>query len=217
MNLELARYNMVEQQIKPLGVTNPQILQLMLDLRRENFVPTAYQQVAYADTSIPLGNGRVLLSPGIIGQMLQALQFTGNERILEIGSGTGYLTALLAELGQHVTCFEPLKPLATQANRHLSELHLSNYEIITGDALITLKGSKAFDVIALTGSVPYLPKLFSNHLCYSGRLFAIIGRQPAMHACIFTRINEGEWSKTILFETVIPPLKGIVDATVFDF
>lgn len=217
MEMQIARYNMVEQQIKPLGVLNKHVLQLLLSCRREDFVPTAYQQIAYADTAIPLGNGRILLPPNIIGRLLQSLNFKGTEQILEVDTGCGYLTALLAQLGRHVTSIENLKPLAMQANKKLGALGLKNYELITGNASEVLRGSKAFDVIVLTGSVPYLPKLFSNHLKFGGRLFAVVGHGPVMHACIFTRINEGEWSKATLFETVIPPLKEIIDVTTFEF
>lgn len=217
MDTNLARHNMVEQQVKALGVLDERILALMSISHRDEFVPLAYQQIAYADTAIPLGNGRELLAPSVIGRMLQSLDFDGSEQILEIGTGSGYITALLAELGQYVTSIENLKPLAVQANRKLGELGLQNYEIITGNAIEILQGNKAFDVIVLTGSVPYLPKAFSNHLKFDGRLFAIVGRAPVMHACIFTRINEEEWSKDILFETVAPPLKEIVDVTTFEF
>lgn len=217
MDMNLARHNMVEQQIKPLGVLNKHILRLFASIPREDFVPFAYQQIAYADAAIPLGNGRVMLSPGIIGQLLQALELNGTEQILEIGTGSGYLTALLAELGHHVTSIETLKPLAAQANRKLADLGLNNYEIITGNATTTLKGAKAFDVIVITSSIPYLPKAFCDHLKYGGRLFAVVGHAPAMHACIFTRINEEEWSRTTLFETVVPPLKEIINVTTFEF
>lgn len=217
MDMDLARHNMVEQQIKPHSVLNPKILHLLESLHRENFVPMAYQQIAYADTSVPLGNNRILLPPDIIGRLLEALRFNGSEQVLEIGTGTGYLTALLARLSQHVTSVEVLKPLALQANRNLLDLGIKNYEIITGNALEVLKGSKAFDVIVLTGSITYLPKRLSNHLKYGGKLFAVLGHDPIMQACIFTRINEGEWSKTTLFETVVPPLKEIIDVTTFEF
>lgn len=217
MDMDLARHNMVEQQIKPHGVLNPKIIQLLATMHRETFVPMAYQQIAYADTSVPLGNGRVLLPPSIIGRLLEALHFTGTEQVLEIGTGTGYLTALLAQLSQHVTSVEMLKPLALQANRNISELGIKNYEIIAGNALQVLKGSKAFDVIVLTGSIAYLPKTLCNHVKFGGKLFAVLGHEPIMQACILTRINEGEWTKTTLFETVVPPLKEIIDVTTFEF
>lgn len=217
MDMALARHNMIEQQIKPHGVLDPKIIQLLESLQRETFVPMAYQQIAYADTAVPLGNGRALLPPHIIGRLLEALRFNGSEQVLEVGTGTGYLTAILAKLSQHVTSVETLKPLALQAHRNLDDLGIKNYEIITGNALEVLKGSKAFDVIVLTGSISYLPKVLSHHLKYGGKLFAVLGHEPIMQACIFTRINEGEWSKTTLFETVVPPLKEIIDVTTFEF
>ncbi len=217
MSMQLARYNMVDQQIKPLGVLDERILNAFLSCPREQFVPAAYQNVAYADTALPLGNGRMLLAPNVIGRMLQALALNGSEDILEIGAGTGYITALLAKLGRHVTSIENSKPLVMQANTKLAALALTNYEIITGTATKVLQGNKGFDVIVLTGSVPYLPKVFSSHAKRGGRLFAVLGHAPAMYACIFTRINEEEWSQVRLFETVIQPLKEIADVATFEF
>lgn len=212
-----ARYNMVTQQVQPLGVLNGLIIHAMQTCRRELFVPIAYQNIAYADVNIPIGNGRVLLAPNIIGRMLQALNLQGTEQVLEIETGTGYLTALLAQLSLHVTSLETSKALALHANNKLLAMGLNNYEIITGNATNILKGNKGFDVVVLTGSIPFLPKLFAQHVKYGGRLFAVVGQMPIMHACIFTRINEEDWSKTILFETAIPSLREITDVRAFEF
>ncbi len=217
MDVLTARYNMVTQQIQPLGVLNPKILRTLEATSREKFVPTAYQNIAYADCNVPIGNGRVLLAPHIIGRMLQALNLQGTEEVLEIETGTGYLTALLAQLSMHVTSLESNKVLAAQANQILLSMGIHKYEIITGNAISVLKGTRGFDVVVLTGSVPVLPKIFAQHVNLGGRIFAVIGRAPLMHACIFTRLNEENWSKTILFETEIPSLRETTDVTVFEF
>lgn len=217
MDMFTARQNMVEQQVKPLGVLNPRILQAFHDCPRELFVPTAYENLAYADSAIPIGNGKVLLAPNVIGRLLAALNLQGFEQILEVETGTGYLTCLLSMLGLHVTSVEASKPLAIAAKHKLTALGRKNFEIINGNPVDVLLGDKGFDVVVLNGSVPFVPRTVANHLKYQGHLFAVVGKPPIMHACIFTRINEGEWSQTKLFETLIPPLRNVTNVRSFEF
>lgn len=217
MNLNAARINMVEQQIRPAGVLNQKLLDLFYNYPRELFVPDNYKTLAYAEMQIPLGNGQVMLTPSLVGKLLSALNLKGTEHVLEVGTGSGYLTGLLAQLCRSVTSVEIIRPLAMQASNRMSTLAFNNTEIIHGNAVTILKSKQAFDVVILTGSVPYLPMSLTNQAKYAGRLFAITGNNPDMHASIFTRINEGEWNKNRLFETVVPPLKDIEYVSTFEF
>lgn len=212
-----ARSNMVEQQIRPWHVLDEKVLQLMETINREDFVPSSYQAVAFADTSIPLGHDQFMLPPALIGRILAALAIQPSNNVLEIGTGSGYLTALIAKLARFVTSVELYQPLAAQAHKHLTDLKLRNLEILQGNAIEILRGGKAFDVVVLTGSVQQLPKNIINQTKIGGQLFAVIGSKPVMQACIFTRMNEGTWSKNCLFETVTPPLEGITNAATFEF
>lgn len=212
-----ARSNMVEQQIRPWHVLDAKILQLMEQVSREDFVPASYQQVAFADTQIPLGHGQFMLSPAFIGRILAELQIQPQNNVLEIGTGSGYLTFLIAKLARFVTSIELYQPLATQANSRLTNLKQRNFEIIHGNAVEVLRGGKSFDIVLITGSVQQLRKNIINQTKLGGKLFAVIGTKPIMQACIFTRINEETWSKNCLFETVTPPLEGIENVATFEF
>lgn len=217
MDLESARINMVQKQIRSWNVHDQNILNLLTLCPRERFVPSNYQQLAFADIQIPLGHDQVMLQPSVIGRILIALDLEGTENILEIGTGSGYLTALLAQLGRSVTSIEINGALAKEASNRIQALGLNNVEIINGDAFTVLHGSKGFEIVVLTGSVQHLPRQLINQTKIGGFLFAIVGTEPVMQACIFTRIKEEEWSKTILFETVTPPLRESLNATTFEF
>lgn len=217
MNIEEARLNMVERQIQSWGVLDRQLLKQLTLCPRENFVPEKYKSVAFADTQIPLGYGQYMLEPKIIGRILNALKLTGKEHVLEIGTGSGYLTYLLAKLSHRVTSLELIKPLALQANQHLQALGLANVEIISGNALNIIHENKLFDTVVITGSLTDLPRGLAYKIKYGGTLFAIIGSRPVMHAYIFTRIKRDEWSKTKLFETVVPPLEEVKNVSTFEF
>ena len=208
---------MIERQIQAWGVLDEQLLNQLMSCPRERFIPENYKSLAFADIQIPLGHGQVMLEPKIIGRILNALKLTGKEHVLEIGTGSGYLTALLARLSLSVTSVERIESLALQASRRLADLGLANVEVICGNALHVLQGAKVFDVVVITGSLVDLPRGLAYKTKYGGTLFAIIGSKPIMHACIFTRINEDEWSKTLLFETVVPPLEDIENVTTFVF
>ncbi len=217
MDTKLAKHFMLQHQLKPLQVLDPHLLDVIQACPRELFVPEGFRSLAYADVDIPLGNDQSMLAPSLTGRILDALKLSKKDQVLEIGTGSGYLTFLLCRLSKFVTTFEIFKPLAIHANKRLADLNVANVEVICDDAFKELKGAKAFDVVVLNGSVSYLPKLILNQTKIGGRLFAIIGHPPAMQACIFTRMNEEEWSKRSLFETVVAPLKGLLDAKKFDF
>lgn len=217
MDFSVARLNMVQQQIRACGVSDPNLLNLLTLCPRENFVPNNYQNVAFADTSIPLGNNEYMLPPIIVGKLLSALNIKKHERILEIGTGSGYVTVLLAQLGRSVTSIEINKNFALQAMHKVDSLGLRNVEIIQGDALKCLKGKKNFDVVILTGSVSILPESITRQVKVRGRVFAIVGSPPVMKACVYHRINDHEWSRKSFFETCITPLREIEHATTFEF
>lgn len=217
MDVHIAQYNMLNQQIKPIVNLDQKTISTISSLHREDFVPNDFKKLAYSEAWIPLGNGQYMLPPNIIGQILQSLNLNGTQDVLEIGTGSGYLTALLAKLSRHVTTFETSKQLATQANNRLRAIHVTNVEIINGNAFSAFLAEKVFDFVILTGSITYLPDSIMRSLKNHGRLFAIIGALPIMQACIFTRIKEEAWSKTALFETVVPPLREIVHVKNFEF
>jgi protein-L-isoaspartate(D-aspartate) O-methyltransferase len=217
IDIEAARANMVQRQIRSWNVIDTRILTILSSCPREIFVPAEYKALAFAETEIPIDNHQIMLSPSMIGKILSALRLKGNEDILEIGTGSGYLTALLALAGHSVTSIEENKQLALQANKKIQALGLRNVEIIYGDAFVTLKGSKGFDTVVLNGSVSQLPKSILNQVKLGGCLFAVVGQEPVMQACIFTRIKEEEWLRSILFETMVPPLKDTFNASMFEF
>ncbi len=217
MNTDRERYNMVEQQIRPCGVLDKHLLDLFAHYPREIFVPDNYKSLAFAETQISLGNGQIMLEPSLVGRILSNLKLTGTEHVLEVGTGSGYLTGLIALLCRSLTSVEIIRPFAVQASNRLASLGFNNVEVMCGNATSILKSKQAFDVVVLTGSVPYLPMSLTNQTKCGGRLFAITGTAPIMHACIFTRINEGEWNKNWLFETVVPPLKDIEYVSTFEF
>lgn len=201
MNLEQARLNMVEQQVRTWEVLDQRVLDRLAAVPREDFVPPAYKNLAYADIQIPIGHGQVMLPPIIEGRLLQALNLKAQDSVLEIGTGTGYLTAVMAGLAGHVTSVDIFPEL-----QRLAGWQLKNVSLQVGDAAQGWSKDGPFDAIAVTGSVPDLPKAFLEALKLNGRLFIVLGRAPVMEAVLITRVGEREWSREGLFETVIPPL-----------
>lgn len=206
MDFKQARRNMIEQQIRTCDVFDPKIFKLMDEIPRENFVPEQYRSIAYADACVPIGCGQVMLPPREHGKLLQALNIQPQEKILEIGSGTGYLTALLSKLGTSVTSVEIQRPLLKQAHNLLKNLKTSNITLEEGDAARGWDGQEQYDIIVITGSLAFLPMSFQEQLTIGGRLFVILGNQPVMSACLFTRNNYGEWQQVKLYETLVPLL-----------
>lgn len=208
---------MIEQQVRAWGVLDEHLLNLMSSLPRENFVPAAYKKLAFSDTFIPIGHNQVMLSPKITGRILQALAIDPNESVLEIGSGTGYLTALLCQLAKKVTSIEIFPDLSREAEKNLRELSLPNVTLEVGDGIQGFASHAPYDVIILTGSVPFLPKIFREQLQINGRLFAILGESPAMSATLLKRVNKKHWTEQVLFETDIPPLLNVPKRSHFQF
>ncbi len=212
MDLEQTRYNMVEQQIRPWDVLDQKVLNLLFELRREEFVPAIYRSLAFVDMEIPLGYGEVMLAPKMEARILQELQIKKTDRILEVGSGSGYLTALLARQGEHVYSVEIVPELKAMAEKNLQTHGISNVTLEQGDAAHGWPGHGPYDVIVLTGSTPVLPEAFQNSLKTGGRLFAVVGDAPVMEAvlinCVAQEKEAGVYNTISLFETYIPPLKN---------
>ena len=208
MNFERARLNMVEQQVRPWEVLDRSVLDLMEQAPRDAFVSAEYRRLAYADTAVPIGEGEVMLRPRVEGRLLQALRVAPDDRVLEIGSGRGFLTYLLSRRAAHVVGVELRPMLAEQARANLAAVGAGNATIETGDGSGGWERDAPYDVIAVGGSVPTLTPAFEDQLAIGGRLFVIVGTPPAMEAMLVRRTGEREWVRESLFETVVPPLVG---------
>jgi len=206
MDTELARFNMIEQQVRPWDVLDQRVLDVMGAVPREVFVPEKYRSLAFADTNIPLGHGQVMMTPNVEGRLLQALDITPADSILEIGTGSGYLTACLARLGRQVTSIEIFPDLSTAAGTRLAEHGIPNVTLQQGDAADGIDSGMHYDVIAVTASVPVNREQFHSSLTIGGRLFLILGRPPVMEAVLVTRTGKVAWTRESLFETALPPL-----------
>lgn len=206
MNLELARTNMIECQVRTWNVLDTRVLDVLADVRREDFVAEQYRDLAFADLELPIGHGEVMLKPVLHGRILQSLALTGGERVLEIGTGTGYLTACLARLAAEVVSVEQHADLADAARARLRAAGVGNARIEVAEAIAGDLPGGAFDVIVLTGAVYALPERLRHHVRDGGRLFAVVGEGPAMRATLFTRADAGRWNADDLFETEIPYL-----------
>ena len=208
MNLEQARFNMVEQQIRPWDVLDQAVLNLLFELRREEFVPQQHRALAFVDMEIPLGHGELMLAPRLEARMVQELGLRPTDRILEVGTGSGYMTALLARLGGHVASVEIVPELKAFAERNLKEHGILNLTLELGDAAGGWPGHAPYDAILLTGSTPLLPEAFQDSLAPGGRLLAVVGEAPVMTARLITRVDERSFSSVGLFETCIPALRN---------
>ncbi len=209
-NMELARFNMVEQQIRPWDVLDVNVLDLIKKVKREHFVPVDKQSLAFMDVEIPLGHDVKMWSPKLEARALQALKLKLSDRVLEVGTGSGYLTALMSRMAEHVTSIELVQELSDRAVRTLAAHHYDNVTLEVGDASVPSKGwgSEKYDAIVLTGSVPLPPESFYQMLNVGGRLFAIIGDAPAMHATLVTCVAPGVFETANLFETSVAPLSN---------
>jgi protein-L-isoaspartate(D-aspartate) O-methyltransferase len=209
---EQTRSNMIEQQIRPWNVLDMQVLDLLRKVKREQFAPAA---LAFMDIEIPLGHGAAMWTPKVEARVVQALELTGTEQVLEVGSGSGYLTALLARLAKRVTSVEIVPELHALARKNLAACHVNNVDLHLGDAAREWPGS--YDVVVLTGSVPVVPDAHLMCLKPKGRLFAFVGDAPAMEAELITREANGNFSREFLFEGCIAPLQNAVTPERFVF
>lgn len=206
-NLSEARINMIKQQCRTWDILDPKILELLSQTPRDAFVPTAFQQLAYADTCLPIGHDQHMWVPKEEARILDKLQVHENERVWEIGTGSGYLTALLAKRAKHVDSMEIFEDFIQTAAQKLQQQHIYNVSLELGDGIAGLKNRKIdYDVIVLTGSLKALPKLFLSRLNLKGRLLAFIGTPPCIQAVLITKTSEQTVHTEILFETVVDPL-----------
>jgi len=217
MNFEQARYNMIKQQFRPWHVNDAQTLELVTEIHREDFIPGPYRDLALADTNIPLLHGQVTMAPKVEARLLQSLTVRANDKILEVGTGCGYLTALLARLGGVVHSVDIYPEFTEMAAKALKQYKLENVALHTGNAVNGWVDQAPYDVIAVTGSVPVLDESLQLQLKHHGRLFVIVGNSPAMKVLLIKRLGEQEWSHEELFETDLPPLIGASRAPGFRF
>ncbi len=216
MDFEQARFNMVEQQIRPWDVLDPIVLDLLFTVRREEFVPAAHRALAFADLEIPLGDGVAMWAPKLEARVLQELQLRPGESVLEIGTGSGYFAALLASLAGRVTSVEIRERLAREAATKLARSGFDNVDVVTGDGARGW-GKGTYDAIVLTGSTPVLHEAFLAQLNPGGRVFAIVGDAPAMTARMHRWTAPGSRTVVALFETVVSPLANAPAPARFEF
>ena len=216
MDIEQARFNMIEQQIRTWEVLDQDVLDLLLAVRREDFVPAAYRLLAFADLEIPLGDGERMWAPRMEARVIQELKLRPRESVLEIGTGSGYLTALLARQGAQVTSVEINPRLAKDARAKLARAGFGSVEQAPGDGARGW-GRATYDAIVLTGSTPVLPDAFVLQLNPGGRVFAVVGEPPVMMARLVHWVAPGALAKRILFETVIDPLTNAATPARFEF
>ena len=224
MNTEIARFNMIEQQIRPWDVLDQGVLSLLSTVRREDFVPPAMRALAFVDTQVPLvagePGGPCMLEPKVEARILQELAVQRHEKVLEIGTGSGFMAALLAHRAQHVYTLECRPALARQARETLARNGVANVSVIEVSAEAGAQGlsdESPFDVIVLSGSVAEVPRGLLEQLKIGGRLAAIVGEEPIMRARLVSRVGEAAWSETDLFDTVAPRLVGFAEPSRFHF
>jgi protein-L-isoaspartate(D-aspartate) O-methyltransferase len=210
MDFNKARFNMVEQQVRPWDVLDPRVLNVIGNIPREQFVPEQSRNLAYADTRIPIGHyeGRTshMLNPVIEGRLLQSLAIGEDDTVLQIGTGTGYVTACLATLARHVDSVDINPDMTALAEKNLARFEISNVTLSTGDGSTRWEQKQFYDCIAIMGSLPAIPDFYKKTLKEGGRMFVVIGDAPVMKALLVTRISKNEWTMDELFETCIDPL-----------
>lgn len=218
MELAQARFNMIEQQIRPWDVLDQRVLDLLEILPRDDFVSDTNKSLAYADVSIALEHGEVMMPPKVEARLVQALNINESEQVLEIGTGSGYVTAMLAKMAAQVTSVDIHEDFLAQAKSRLDAHDISNVTLERGDAANGWKADEAtYDVIAVTGSLPQYIDAFQKSLNVGGRLFVIAGQAPIMEALLVTRVTMGEWVKQSLFETDLAPLQNASTPSSFVF
>lgn len=217
MNMNLAQTNMVKQQLRTGNVLNNSILSLYQALPRENFVPRTYKQFAYSDFKIPLAHKQKMLTPLEESIILQELKLKGNETILEIGTGSGYLTALLAQCASHVVSVDYFKDITMQAKEKLDLYNIKNVTLETGDAHRGWMEQAPYDVIVITGAINQLDDIFKPQLMKSGKIFAIVGTYPVMKGSIFSLSKDEQWQEKVLFDTCVEPLLTNHTNSTFNF
>jgi protein-L-isoaspartate(D-aspartate) O-methyltransferase len=205
MNIDYARQQMIDQQVRAWTILDERVLESLATTQRERFVPPGYELLAFADMEIPLGHGQSMMTPTIEGRVLQALELNGSEEILEIGTGSGFLTACLAGLARSVTSIDIHADFVERAKKTLADCGIDNITLMTMDATRELPRGE-FDVVVVTGSVEVLDQRLVDALGPDGRLFIIVGEAPVMEARLIRRAAENDWVSETLFETMLDPL-----------
>ena len=221
MNIEQARFNMIEQQIRPWDVLDLDVLELLVVVKREAFVPLAYRALAFADSEIPLPQGESMLTPKLEARILQEMKVRKHENVLEIGAGSGYMAALLAHQARHVTSVEIVPELKAMAQKNLADYGVSNVEVVEGDGAQGWNGANQpnvpYDVIIVSGSLPVVPEGLLSQIKVGGRMFVVVGNAPAMTAQIITRVSDVSFNTVNVFETLVKPLRNAVAPSQFRF
>lgn len=217
MPREIARFNMIEQQIRTWEVLDPVVLALLNEIPREHFVPAEYQGLAFADIEIPIGAGQTMLSPKLEGRILQALSVQKTHNVLHIGTGSGYVTALLASLAKHVTSVEVNAEISAKAAKSLTQQGVKNVTLMVADGALGLPNQAPFDLIVYTASSPIEPPHVRHQLAIGGALLIVLGTGPAMQATLIQRFSEAGFRQDVLFETYVPELVNATQATTFEF
>jgi len=217
MNFEQARFNMVEQQIRPWEVLDQDVLNLLMTVKREEFVPAAYRELAFTEVEIPIGCGQVMLKPVIEGKVLQALRLGKSDSVLEVGTGSGYFAALLAARTEWVRTIEIECELVKLASANLARNGVENVVVVQGDGIAGWAERAPYDVIVVSGGLPFVPQALLEQLKVGGRLFAFVGEAPVMKARLVTCEAEGRFRTEDIFETVVPMLKNAAQRDGFSF
>ena len=217
LNLEQARFNMIEQQIRPWEVLDHEVLALLSTVKRENFVPPAYKALAFADMEIPLPEGQTMLTPKVEARMLQDLSVQPHHRVLEIGTGSGYMAALLAHRARHVVTYEIRPALAEMARSNLHKAGIRNVDVRVGDGSKIPLSEGSYDIILLSGSVGQVPQSLLERLNVGGQLLAIVGDDPIMHATLVGKSAATHYFTRELWETVAPRLQHFAEPASFQF
>ena len=217
MDLEKARFNMIEQQIRPWDVLDQEILDLLAVVKREQFVPAAYASLAFVDMEIPLPAGQNMLAPRVEARILQDLGVRKHENVLEIGAGSGYMAALLANRARHVLTVDIVPELVELARNNLANAGVANVDVAEGNAADGWAAAAPYDVICISGSLPAIPPSILAQVKVGGRIAAFVGELPVMEARLVTRVSETEYQVVNLFETAVKPLQGAARPSQFQF
>ena len=217
MNFEQARFNMVEQQIRPWEVLDQDVLDLLMTVKREEFVPAAHRKLAFSEVEIPIGCGQVMLKPVIEGKILQALQLKSTDSVLEIGAGSGYFAALLAARTEWVRTVDIEPELVRLAAANLDRYGVENVLVEEGDGASGWAERAPYDLIVVSGGIPVIPQSMLDQLKPGGRLFAFVGGAPVMKGRLVTSIGEGRFRSEDIFETMVPMLRNAPRADEFRF
>jgi protein-L-isoaspartate(D-aspartate) O-methyltransferase len=217
MNIEQARFNMIEQQIRPWDVLDAEVLALLAAVKREDFLPPELRTLAFVDAEVPLPEGQVMLAPKVEARLLQELKVQRHEKVLEVGAGSGFMAALLAHRAQQVISLDNRPALVSLATDNLRRAGISNVSVREADGRNGLASEGPFDAIMLSGSVASVPQGLLDQLKPGGRLIAIVGAEPVMRATLYSRQADGSVSHVVLFDTVAPRLDGFAEPTRFHF